>query len=84
MPVPTLYRAIGCSNCSKTGYKGRLALHEVMPVSEEIERLAVERASATAISEVARAQGMLTLRDDGMLKVSQGVTSIDEILRVVV
>ncbi|MDH4159089.1 MAG: ATPase, T2SS/T4P/T4SS family [Actinomycetota bacterium] len=84
MPVPTLYRAIGCSACSKTGYKGRLALHEVMPVSEEIERLAVERASATAINEVARAQGMLTLRDDGMLKVSQGVTSIDEILRVVV
>ena len=84
MPVPTLYRAIGCSACSKTGYKGRLALHEVMPVSEEIERLAVERASATAIGDVARQQGMLTLRDDGMLKVSQGVTSMDEILRVVV
>jgi type IV pilus assembly protein PilB len=83
-PLPTLYRPLGCSACSKTGYKGRLALHEVMPLSEEIERLTVEHASASAISEVARAQGMITLRDDGMAKVLQGVTSIDEILRVVV
>jgi type IV pilus assembly protein PilB len=84
LPLPTLYKPVGCSVCSKTGYKGRLALHEVMPVSEPIERLAVERASATAIAEVARHEGMWSLRDDGMLKVTQGVTSIDEILRVVV
>ena len=70
--------------CAKTGYKGRLALHEVMPVSEEIERLAVERASATVIEQVARAEGMMTLRDDGMAKVLAGVTALDEILRVVV
>jgi type IV pilus assembly protein PilB len=82
--LPTLYRAVGCSACSKTGYKGRLALHEVMPVSEEIERLAVERASAAQISETARAQGMATLRDDGMAKVVAGVTTLEEILRVVV
>jgi type IV pilus assembly protein PilB len=82
--LPTLYRAVGCSACSKTGYKGRLALHEVMPVSEEIERMAVERASAVQISEVARAQGMMTLRDDGMAKVLAGVTTLEEILRVVV
>jgi type IV pilus assembly protein PilB len=83
-PLPTLYRPIGCSVCSKTGYKGRLALHEVMMVSETIERMAVEHASATAIGEVARAEGMVTLRDDGLAKVLQGVTSVDEILRVVV
>jgi type IV pilus assembly protein PilB len=82
--LPTLYRAVGCSACSKTGYKGRLALHEVMPVSEEIERMAVERASAVQISEVARTQGMMTLRDDGMAKVLAGVTTLEEILRVVV
>jgi type IV pilus assembly protein PilB len=70
--------------CAKTGYKGRLALHEVMLVSEEIERLAVERASATAIEQVARAEGMVTLREDGLAKVLAGVTSLDEILRVVV
>src|SRR4051794_36694454 len=83
-PLPTLYRPIGCSACSKTGYKGRLALHEVMAVSEDIERLAVEHASALAIGNVAREQGMVTLRDDGLAKVKAGHTSIEEILRVVV
>jgi type IV pilus assembly protein PilB len=84
MDLPTLYRPLGCSACSKTGYKGRLALHEVMGVTEEIERLAVERASALTIGQVAREQGMMTLRDDGLEKVLAGVTSIEEIFRVVV
>jgi type IV pilus assembly protein PilB len=84
MPLPEIYRAVGCAACSKTGYKGRLALHEVMPISEEIERMAVERSSALAIGQVAREQGMLTLRDDGMSKVLLGVTTLEEILRVVV
>jgi type IV pilus assembly protein PilB len=83
-PLPELFRPAGCSVCAKTGYKGRLALHEVMVVSEEIERLAVEKASATVIENVAREQGMKTLREDGLAKVLAGVTSIDEILRVVV
>jgi len=82
--LPTLYRPRGCSACSKTGYQGRLALHEVMPVTEDIERLAVERGSADAIGRVARSQGMSTLRDDGMAKARSGATSIEEILRVVV
>ncbi len=83
-PMPELFRPVGCSACSKTGYKGRLALHEVMVVSEEIERLAVEKASATVIETVAKEQGMKTLRDDGLAKVLAGVTSLEEILRVVV
>jgi type IV pilus assembly protein PilB len=83
-PLPTLYRPGGCSACSKTGYKGRLALHEVMAVTEQIERLAVERASAEAIGVVARQQGMAMLRDDGLEKVTAGVTSLEEIFRVVV
>ena len=70
-PLPELYRAVGCPACAKTGYKGRLALHEVMIVSEEIERLAVERASATVIAQVARDEGMGTLRDDGLDKVAR-------------
>ncbi|MBX6372393.1 MAG: type II/IV secretion system protein, partial [Acidothermus sp.] len=83
-PLPTLYRAVGCAACSKTGYKGRVALHEVMTVTEEIERLAVERASAEAIGRVAREQGMVTLREDGLRKVAQGITTLEEIFRVVV
>jgi len=83
-PPPTIYRAGGCPACSQTGYHGRMALHEVMPVSEEIERLAVERASSSAINSVAREQGMISLREDGMAKVKAGLTSLDEVLRVVV
>jgi type IV pilus assembly protein PilB len=81
--LPELFRPVGCSACSKTGYKGRLALHEVMAMSEDIERLTVERASSMAITQVAVEQGMITLRHDGLLKVLSGVTSIEEIFRVV-
>ena len=81
--APTVYRAVGCPACSKTGYRGRIGLHEVMPVTEEIERLAVSRASAAEIARVAQQQGMITLRQDGWAKVQLGLTSIEEILRVV-
>ena len=83
-PIPTLYRPAGCTTCAGTGYRGRLALHEVMTVNEEIERLAVARASTDEINRAARAQGMAGLRDDGWLKVIAGRTSIEEVLRVVV
>ena len=83
MPVPALYRPVGCQVCSQTGYRGRVALHEVMTVTEEIERLAVARASSAEIARLAREQGMLTLRQDGWAKAQLGITSIEEILRVV-
>jgi type IV pilus assembly protein PilB len=80
----TLYRAKGCSRCNHTGYKGRLGLYEVMIVSEAIRRLTVERKSADEISRVASAEGMKGLRDDGIEKVLLGMTSIEEIARVIV
>jgi type IV pilus assembly protein PilB len=83
VPRPQLYRPIGCVSCSHTGYRGRLAIHEVMTVTEEIERLAVARSSSADIARMAREQGMLTLREDGWEKVKQGLTSVEEILRVV-
>jgi len=82
-PQPTLYKPTGCTSCSNTGYRGRLALHEVMPVTEDIERLAVARASSAEIGRLAIEQGMSTLRQDGWAKAVMGLTSIDEILRVV-
>jgi type IV pilus assembly protein PilB len=82
-PPPTLYRPVGCQSCSNTGYRGRIGLHEVMLVTEEIERLAVKRASAAEIQHTAVQQGMLTLRQDGWAKVQHGFTSIEEIMRVV-
>ena len=81
--APVLYRAVGCSACSQTGYRGRMALHEVMTVTEEISRLAVARASTDEVTRAAREHGMTTLKVDGWLKVAQGRTSIEEILRVV-
>ena len=81
---PKLHRPVGCSVCGNTGYKGRMAVHEVMTVTEEVERLVVERASSEAMAKVAREQGMKTLREDGMTKVAAGLTSVEEILRVVV
>jgi type IV pilus assembly protein PilB len=83
LPLPRIYEPVGCTQCSKTGYRGRLAIHEVMTVTEEIERLAVARASSADIARVAREQGMITLREDGWAKARLGLTSIEEILRVV-
>lgn len=81
---PTLWRAVGCRSCSNTGYRGRIALHEVMPVSEEIERLSVGRSSAHDLQRVAIDEGMATLRADGLRKALAGDTTLSEVLRVAV
>jgi len=80
-----LYKANenGCAKCSNTGYKGRVGLYEVMPMSDEIQRLTVKEASATIIMNQAIEEGLLTMRDDGFIKVKMGLTSIEEVMRVV-
>ncbi len=82
--MPKLYRARGCKKCGGIGYKGRMGIHEVLSMSDELERLTVERASADRLAAKAASEGMLSLRDDGFAKVLLGQTSIEEILRVVV
>ena len=82
--LPTLYRPAGCTSCGGNGYKGRMALHEVMTVTEQIERMVTEHASSEEVARVARDQGMVTLRTDGMAKVRMGLTSVAEVLRMVV
>jgi type IV pilus assembly protein PilB len=81
--ITELFRPVGCSVCAKTGYRGRIGLYEVMPMTEDIERLTVERASSDDIKAVAVQQGMQTLKDDGLEKARMGVTSIEEVARVV-
>jgi type IV pilus assembly protein PilB len=81
--IRELYRATGCSACATTGFRGRIGLYEVMQMSEEIERLTVERASADMIRAVAIEQGMVTLKEDGLEKARRGITSVEEVLRVV-
>jgi type IV pilus assembly protein PilB len=78
-----VYAPVGCKMCSGTGYAGRIALIEVMLVTEEIQRMAVEHRSSNDIKAVAIEQGMVTLRADGMEKVKLGLTSLEEVLRVV-
>jgi type IV pilus assembly protein PilB len=79
-----LHRAVGCGHCNSTGYKGRLGIYEIMPVSEALERLIVERKSADELMRVAVAEGMISLRQDGLGRVLQGVTTVEEISRVIV
>ena len=78
----TLWKPVGCRVCSQTGYRGRFAIHEIMPVSHEIERLTVTGASTQDLRAAARAEGMLSLREDGLAKAAQGITSVVEVLRV--
>lgn len=77
-----VHTAVGCANCSNTGYRGRVALHEVMTVTDEIEQRLVGRATGAELRELALEQGMIALRDDGWVKVADGITTIEEILRV--
>ena len=80
---PTLHRAIGCGSCGRTGYRGRFGIHEVMLMSEELERLVIERRSSEDLQKVALMQGMLSMRSDGLRKAGKGMTSLEEIFRVV-
>jgi type IV pilus assembly protein PilB len=78
----TAYEAKGCRRCGGTGYKGRLGLYETMPMTDEIRALALERGSASGIADAAREQGMRRLREDGLAKVKEGLTTISEVVRV--
>ncbi|MBU1117444.1 Flp pilus assembly complex ATPase component TadA, partial [Patescibacteria group bacterium] len=75
-------KVVGCDKCNNTGYLGRIAIYEVMPITEKISKLVVEKASASDIQREAVSEGMLTMKQDGYVKVLEGVTSMDEVLRV--
>lgn len=76
------YEPVGCSRCSSSGYRGRIGLYEVMSVSERIRALILEKASVDDMVAVAVAEGMMRLRDDGLQKVREGLTSIAEVERM--
>ncbi len=76
------YEAVGCARCGQSGYRGRIGLFSVMKMSEEIKDLTVGHAPENEIARVAREQGMQTLREAGLLKVREGITSISEVARV--
>jgi type IV pilus assembly protein PilB len=77
----TPYKPVGCSACNN-GYKGRVGIYQVMPISEEIQRIILRGGSALDIAKQASLEGVRSLRESGLLKVKQGMTSLDEVLSV--
>jgi type IV pilus assembly protein PilB len=77
------YRAVGCEACNHTGYRGRIGIYEVMTVTDKLRRLIAQRAGEESVREAAVAAGMTTLGEDGLAKVKSGVTTPEELLRVV-
>jgi type II secretory ATPase GspE/PulE/Tfp pilus assembly ATPase PilB-like protein len=78
----TMYRPVGCSRCAKTGYKGRLGLHELLLADDETKKLIQERSRVANIFASAVAGGMHTLKMDGMIKVMQGLTDLKQVRSV--
>ena len=79
----TIHRAVGCPVCRQTGYRGRVPLFEIMPVSEGISRLIVERAASADIEHLAVEEGMETLRVAALRRIAHGALSVDEMARVI-
>lgn len=77
----SFFQGAGCGTCNNTGYKGRTAIHEFLTVNEEIRELIVHNASVAQIREAAQRNGMISLRDAGLIKAFDGVTTIDEVVR---
>jgi type IV pilus assembly protein PilB len=78
----SLYKGKGCEKCNDTGYVGRIGIYEVLPVTEKISRLILERSPSLKIEKQAREEGMVTMTQDGYLKAVEGITTIEEVLRV--
>jgi type IV pilus assembly protein PilB len=78
----TVHHGTGCAVCANTGYKGRVALYEVLPITERIRDLILQGASTSEIKAAAVEGGMYTLRRSGLEKVRQGQTTIEEVIRV--
>jgi type IV pilus assembly protein PilB len=81
--IVTLYRGRGCEACKFTGFRGRIGIFELMRVNAEIAELIVRRAPLADIKEAAKANGMKELREDGLIKILQGITTPEEVMRVV-
>jgi len=77
-----IYKGAGCSNCQGTGYRGRIAIFEMIELNSEIRELAFAKAATTELRKAAQASGMRTLRDDGLVKLRKGITTPEEVVRI--
>ena len=80
---PVIYRAVGCDHCENQGYKGRLTIMEILKMDYELDELLARRATVREILELANAKGFITLAEDGVRRVLDGSTTLDEVARVV-
>jgi type IV pilus assembly protein PilB len=78
------HKSVGCDRCGGTGYKGRVGIYELMVLDDEIREMILRRASAGEVSRAAQRNGMVRLREDGLLKAARSITTIEEVLRTVV
>jgi general secretion pathway protein E/type IV pilus assembly protein PilB len=81
--VPSLYRAVGCDQCDFQGYRGRMAIMEILKMDGELDELVAQRRTGRELHKAAAAKGFRTLADDGVRRVLDGSTSVDELIRVV-
>ena len=79
---PTIYKSVGCTECNNIGYKGRTSIFELFVISEPIEQAIYKSPTELELKELARTQGMVTMQEDGILKIFQGVTDIAEVARL--
>ena len=80
--ITHIRRGKGCPVCNQTGYRGRLAIHEVLPINRHVRDMILSKKSASAINDYMMQQGYKTLLEDGLFKVTQGFTTIEEVIRV--
>ena len=78
----TFYKGTGCNECSNTGYKGRLSIHEVLEINDSVREAILRKSSSSEIKQVAVKSGMVTMLEDGLYKVMAGLTTVEEILRI--
>lgn len=82
--IAEVWRGRGCASCNMTGYRGRIAIHEVLAMNEELRRAIMNEEPVTKLREIAVKNKTIFLIDDGLLKVKQGMTSTEEVLRVAI
>ncbi len=76
------FKPVGCERCKGSGYKGRVGIYQIMPITEEMQRIILEGGNALQIAAQAKAEGVADLRRSGLVKVKQGATSLEEVVAV--
>ena len=77
-----MYQGKGCKACTDTGYEGRIGIYEVMPLSDSLKSIILEKGSIASLQKQAISEGMINMKQDGYIKVLQGLTTLEEVIRV--